>query len=58
MTEIPMFNRTKGVFKPPRYRCFFLIDGVPGTRCYRSIKSVKKLEKRQGITSFQYVLLS
>jgi hypothetical protein len=58
MREIPKFNKTKGPYKPPKYRCFGLEAGVPFTRVYRSLRSVKKLGKKNGITHFDYVLLS
>jgi hypothetical protein len=58
MTLIPFHNRTKGTFKPPRYRCFGLEDGVPFTRCYRTLKSVKTLGNKRSITNFQYVILN
>lgn len=58
MTEVPKFNKTQGAYKFPRYKCFFLDGGVPAQRAYRALSSVRRLEKKQGITHFSFILLS
>lgn len=52
------YRTQKGKFKPPVCKVFALQDGVPFERAYRSLKAAKKLEKKQGVTHFQLILLS
>lgn len=47
----------KGAYKPPRYRCFFTVDGVPGQRAYRSLRAVNKLKQTSGVQNFAVITL-
>jgi hypothetical protein len=51
-------NTMKGPFKPPKYRCSGLDNGVPFTRCYRTLQSVRKLKRQSQISNFEYVILN
>lgn len=51
-------NKTKGKFKPPRYRAFGFQDGVPFNRPYRTLKGAEQLAFKRGVTHLRIVSIS